>query len=447
MSSSLKNKIEEYFDRLWPLNRSITGVDYRKSLDILSEIMPTNRLKFKTNQKVFDWKVPEEWNVKDAYFVDSNGKKHADFKKNNLHLVGYSIPFQGKLSKKELEKHLHFLPEKPDAIPYVVSYYKKTWGFCISYREYQSLPEGDYEIFIDSMHFPGHIEIGEVVLEGKTDEEILFSTYLCHSSMANNELSGPLVMAFLFDKLKDISDRRYTYRFAIMPETIGSICYLTERGMHLKKKMVAGFQLTCLGDPGNFSYKLSRRQNTLADKVATLILRDMNSTNIYQFDPSDGTDDRQYCSPGFNLPFGSLMRTPYSKYYEYHTSLDNKDFISFKALEESVNIYFKLFKLLEYNIIWESKNPYCEPQLGKRNLYPNLSSYSGHSKLVGDFEAIMWLLNMADGTNDIIQIANVSKVSVENLLVCAKVLYEAGLIDTKNNIASGLMKNFHEGEY
>jgi len=423
--SNYQKQLEHYFDKLWPLNRSITGPGYRKSLDILSGIMPTERLKFESGQKVFDWTVPEEWVVNNAYIIDPSGKKYADFKKNNLHVVGYSEPINEKISLKELKEHLYTLPDKPEAIPYVVSYYNKTWGFCIPYNDYVKLSEGEYKVYIDSKHYPGHVECGEAVLQGETDEEIFLSTYLCHPSMANNELSGPLVMAFLFDKLSKLPRRRYTYRFVIVPETIGAICYLTKRGKHLKQKMVAGYQMTCLGDNGCFTYKYSRDSNTLADRAVLIVLKDHEKYKTYPFNPGDGTDERQYCSPGFNLPVGSLMRTPYAKYEEYHTSLDNKDFISFDAIERSIDTYFQVIKTLEYNITWLRTMPYCEPQLGKRGLYPSVSS---EFRLEDLLEARMWILNLADGKYDLIEIAEKSNFSIELLIENANILFNAGLI-------------------
>ncbi len=425
MSQEIKRRLERYFDRLWPICRSITGPGYRESLDILSEIMPTERLRFETGRKVFDWTVPDEWVVRDAYLIDPYGVKRAHFKTNNLHLMNYSSPFVGTMNLDSLRAHLHSIPEQPTAIPYLTSYYHKQWGFCLTHNELESLPEGVYQVVVDTELKAGYIEVGESVLPGRSQEEILFSTYLCHPSLANNELSGPLVMAFLYEQVAKIPQCQYTYRFAIMPETIGAICYLSDRGQQLKKHLIAGYQITCVGDPGRFTYKTSRRNNTLADRAARLALRDLGHHEIIAFDPYEGSDEKQYCSPGFDLPVGSLMRTRYLKYPEYHTSLDNKDFISFDAMSGSIEAYLKIVAALEANATWLNTIRYGEPQLGKRGLY---SSLGGLKTVKEKDRAMMWLLNLADGTQDLFAIAEHSGQSIELLASVAVELEKAGLI-------------------
>lgn len=425
---TIKEKLETYFDRLWPLNRSILGPGFRDSLDILSEIMPTERLKFQTGSSVLDWRIPEEWKVNSAYIIRPDGKKIANFDENNLHLVGYSMPFRGELSLTKLKEHLHSIPQLPDAIPYVTSYYERRWGFCISDSELQSLPDGIYTVVVDTELYPGHLEIGEAVLPGQLDEEILFSTYLCHPSMANNELSGPLTMCFLYEAVKNIPNRRYTYRFVITAETIGTIAYLSLRGAHLKEKMIAGYQMTCLGDRGEFTYKKSRIGNSLADRVALAVLKDVENHKVVPFYIS-GSDERQYCSPGFNLSFGSLMRTPYDQYPEYHTSLDNKSFISFEALSGSIEMYTNLVQALENNLVWENLFPYGEPQLGRRGLFATLSSYTAFSSALDEQqEALFWVLNLADGINDILAIAEISGCRLQHIIEAARILYSSKLL-------------------
>jgi len=421
----IKN-LEKYFDRLWPINRSITGPGFRESLDILSEIIPMERMFFKTGQKVFDWVVPKEWTIRDAYFIDPKGKKHAEFSKNNLHIMGYSTLFKGTISFDEFKKHIYTIPHMPEAIPYVTSYYNEKWGFCISQNEFDTLSDGEYQVYIDSDLFDGTLEIGEAVIPGNTDKEILFSTYLCHPSLANNELSGPLVMAFLYQRLVKMHSRKYTYRFVMLPETIGSICYLSKRGKHLSKYLIAGYIMSCLGDTGNFTYKKSRQENSLGDKAAQIVLKSTkNKYSIISFNPADGSDERQFCSPGFNLPVGSLMRTIYGMYPEYHTSLDNKDIISFKALEESVEIYYLIVKALEWNKKLISNIQYCEPHLGSRGLYPSVTnSYTWKD----DFSAIKWILNYSDGKNDLFNIAEKSGCRIDTLLKAAQKLLNADLI-------------------
>ncbi len=428
-TDSMTEEIERYFDRLWPICRSITGSGYRESLDILSEIMPTERLRFPTGSKVFDWTVPKEWAVRDAFLIDPNGRKRAHFKANNLHLVSYSVPFEGRMGLEDLRSHLHSVPDQPDAIPYRTFYYDEQWGFCLSHEELQGLPDGEYQVVVDTELKPGHVEVGEAVLPGETDEEVLFSTYLCHPSMANNELSGPLVTAFLYRLLAEAPRRRYTYRFAIMPETIGAICYLNLRGQHLGEHLSAGYQVTCVGDSGNFTFKLSRRGDTVADRAARIVLRDLGPHEIIPFDPYAGSDEKQYCSPGFNLPVGSLMRTRYLEFEEYHTSLDNKDFISFDALRGSIEAYRKIVQALEANHTWTNTVQCGEPQLGSRGLY---SSLGGQTSVEERGRAMMWILNLADGTRDLLAVAEQSRQKIETLASVAEELQEAGLLEKKD---------------
>ena len=291
---SSETSIENYFDRLWPICRSIAGPGFRQSLNILSEIMPTKRLKFQTGKKALDWTVPKEWEAREAYIIGPDGKRYADFGKNNLHLLNYSVPFRGKMNLEELKTHLYSLPEQPDAIPYLTSYYKARWGFCLPHRVLTALPSGEYEVVVDTRLYDGHVEIGETVLPGQSTREILFSSYLCHPSLANNELSGPLVTAFLYRKIAAMPKRRFTYRFALMPETIGSICYLSLRGASFKQRLVAGYQITCVGNPAAWTYKRSRRGSCLADRAAEIILRDSGAAyELIVFDPSVGSDERQ----------------------------------------------------------------------------------------------------------------------------------------------------------
>ena len=425
----MKELMEKYFDRLWPINRSLTGEGNRETLKILSEIIDLKISEIPSGTKCFDWNVPPEWNVKEAWIKDSSGKKIIDFKKNNLHLLGYSEKFSGKLNLEELKKHLYTLPEQPEVIPYLTSYYKKRWGFCLSHNQLNDLTGDEYEVCIDSeLNDKGSMTMAEAVLEGETDEEILLSTYICHPSMANNELSGPLVTAFIYNELKKKKHRRYTYRILLNPETIGAICYLSLNGKHLKEKLVAGYVITCIGDRGNFTYKKSRRGNSLADRAAEIILKQNEKEyNTEDFFPT-GSDERQYCSPGFNLPVGSLMRTRYSKYKEYHTSADNKEFISFEAMEESVQRYLEIINVIEKNQTYINLFPECEPQLGKRDLYPTLGSQKETAEFVN---AIMWVLNLSDGENDLIEISMKSSLAFELISNASIALYEKRIIKIK----------------
>jgi aminopeptidase-like protein len=425
---NFQKAIEDYFDRLWPICRSITGNGLRDSLKIIQNLVPLELTEIPTGTQVFDWVIPKEWNINDAYIVCPGGKKIAEFKKNNLHVVNYSIPVNMELSFDDLVEHLYYIEEMPDAIPYITSYYKESWGFCLSYNEFKILPKkGTYKVVIDSTLENGNLTYGEYVLEGETNEEVLFSTYLCHPSMANNELSGPLVLAFLYRKIAALPKRKYTYRFLFAPETIGVIAFLHRNGMHLKQKLRAGYVLTCCGDSGNFVYKESKQINSLADIVAKHVLR--HQSVPYEVIPFSvgGSDERQYCSPGFNLPVGSLTRSMYQRYKEYHTSLDNKNFISFEAMEQTVNVYFQMVRVLELNNMYINTVPFCEPQLGKRGLYP-------FSVGPGDFRDLihtrMHLLNYADGEHNLIEIANLKGISVFDLEGHISRLTEAGLLKT-----------------
>jgi aminopeptidase-like protein len=402
-NSELAHKLELYFDRLWPICRSITGNGLRTSIDILGEILPLVKHEIPSGTQVFDWTIPKEWNIENAYIICPDGKQIAAFSKNNLHVVNYSIPVNKKISWEELQPHLHHIPEMPDAIPYITSYYKENWGFCITHNEWKSLPrEGEYQVVIESSLEPGHLTWAECVLPGETEEEVLFSTYLCHPSMANNELSGPLAQAFLYEELKKMPVRRYTYRFLFAPETIGVIAFLAERGEQLKKNLRAGYVLTCCGDAGALTYKRSKHRSSLADRAAEHILKHSYAGySILEF-AVGGSDERQYCSPGFNLPVGSLMRTPYQRYSQYHTSLDNKEFISFPALAQTVEAYHRICKLLEANEKYVNQISHCEPQLGKRGLYPSSVDPLFNRE---ETHRLLHFLSFADGDRDLIEIA------------------------------------------
>jgi len=426
----MKINIENYFDRLWYITRSLTGDGNRATLKILSEIIDLQITEVPSGTKCFDWTVPPEWNIKEAWIKDSNGNKIIDFTENNLHILGYSEPYHGKLSFEELKSHLYTLPLQPELIPYLTSYYKRRWGFCLTHNQFLKIDKNEtYEVFIDSsLNESGFMTIGEAVIKGKSEKEILFSTYICHPSLANNELSGPLVSAFIYNSLKNEKNLKYTYRFLFLPETIGSIYSLSVKGEYWKKNLIAGFVITCIGDNGKFTYKRSRKGNSLADRVVETILTQTESEfQIVDFFPS-GSDERQYCSPGFNLPVGSLMRTMYGKYPEYHTSADNKNFISFEAMEKSVLKYLEVIKLIEKNERYINKMPFCEPQLGKRGLFPTL----GSQKETNDFVmAMMWILNLSDGENDLISISEKSKITVCELIPVVDKLIENGILENE----------------
>ncbi len=392
-------------------------------MGILSELVPWQKYQFPTGQKVLDWTVPKEWNVYDAYLIDPNGKRRAWFRENNLHLMGYSIPYRGTMPLRELRKHLYSLPDQPQAIPYLTSYYEERWGFCLSHEELLTLPEGDYQIVVDTKLESGYLEFGEAVLKGETNEEILFSSYLCHPSLANNELSGPLVLSSLYRRIASWTKRRYTYRFVLAPETIGSIAFLSVHGQHLMNHLVAGYQLTCVGDGGAFTFKKSRRGDSLADRAGLAFMKQAGESNVIPFSPAVGSDERQYCSPGFNLPVASLMRTMYTCYPEYHTSLDNKNLMSFSSMVDVISAYEEIAHSIECNRHYVNLYPFGEPQLGPRGLF---RAISGKERQIEEL-ALWWLLNYADGDHDLFDIANLSGLSVGVLDRVAAHLVNAGI--------------------
>ena len=372
----MKINFEEYMfsliKELWPITRSITGPGIRESLEIIQKQVPELEIKeVPTGTKVFDWEVPQEWSINEAYIIDPEGNKIIDFKNNNLHVVNFSAAINKTVTLEELQEHLHSLPEQPDAIPYITSYYQKRWGFCLSHKQRENLKQGEYKVVIDSKHYNGHLVYGELILHGLHRKEIFLSTYLCHPSMANNELSGPVVVASLANWLSSLTNREYTYRIIFIPETIGSITYLSKNIDVMKKYVVAGFNVTCVGDEADFSYISSRNENTLSDRILQHVLSHSESDYTKYSYLERGSDERQYCSPGVDLPVATLCRSKFGNYPEYHTSLDNLDFISEFALEGS-------FEILKQSLLCIENNKYiyanvlCEPQLGKRGLYPTL---------------------------------------------------------------------------
>lgn len=423
----MKKELEQYFDRLWPLNRSLTGNGNRETLKIISEIIDLDIIEVPSGSQCFDWTVPPEWNIKDAWIKNSKGKIIVDFKINNLHILGYSEPFHGVVCFDDLKNHLYTLPDQPELIPYLTSYYQKRWGFCLSHNQFLELDkEENYEVFIDSsFDEAGYMTKAEALIKGSSNKEILFSTYICHPSMANNELSGPLVTAFICRELKKQKNLKYSYRFIFAPETIGSIHSLSNNGDYWKENLIAGFVVNCIGDNGNFTYKRSRIGNSLADIATELILQQTEKDyKIVDFFPN-GSDERQYCSPGFNLPVGSLMRTMYGEYPEYHTSADDKSFISFESMEKSVEKYLEIIEAIERNEKYINTLPYCEPQLGKRGLYPTLGSQKSNADFV---KTMMWILNLSDGENDLFSISSKSKISLKDIYPVIDKLVEKEII-------------------
>ena len=395
-------------ERLFPICRSITGDGVRSTLDILKEYVPEiNVNEVPSGTKAFDWEVPDEWNIKDAYIIDPAGNKICSFKNSNLHVVGYSIPINETMNLDELQDHLYSLPEQPHAIPYVTSYYEKKWGFCIAHSQREKLLPGEYKVFIDSKLQSGSLTYGEFVLNAThaehNQDEILISTYICHPSMANNELSGPVVALGLITWLKSLPERRYTYRFLFGPETIGAIVYLSKNLEELQQRVVAGFVLTCIGDNNTYSLLHSRTHDTLADSVSSRVFK-FHAPNFKEFSYLNrGSDERQYCMPGVDLPVVSIMRTKYHDYSEYHTSFDDMNFISVDGLSGGLDIVKKCLQVLENNYKYKLK-VLCEPQLGKRGLYPARTP----GRPVEDrIRLIFDTMCYCDGKNDILEISKI----------------------------------------
>ena len=427
--------IKKYFNiakrNLFPLNRSLTGEGVRKTLNVIKKEFPKLKIiKIKSGTKVFDWKIPPEWNVLDAYVLDKYNNKIIDFKKNNLHLVGYSIPVNQHLSKKELFEKLHFLPKQPDAIPYITSYYKRRWGFCISYNEYKILDkryslDDKFKVVINSnLNKKGNLNYGELILKGKSQKEILISTYICHPSMANNELSGPIVSMGLINYFKNKKLNK-TLRFVFIPETIGSIAYLSKNIKYLKENVIGGYNLSCIGDERQHSCMFSKYQNSPSDEAVIEAYRSLKIKNykIYPF-LKRGSDERQYNSPGIDLKISSIFRTKYGEYPEYHTSLDNFNLVTLKGCVGGFNVARKSIEILLERIYPKCKIM-CEPQMGKRGLYPTLSA-KNQEKLTMSY---MDFLQYADGTNSLEKISNLIKLELNSVKKINSILFKNNLID------------------
>lgn len=417
-------EIYELIERLYPICRSITGNGERETLNIISEHIPIKICEVATGTKVFDWVVPKEWNIKDAYVKNSRGEKVVDFKKSSLHVLNYSIPVNKKVSLEELKKHLFTLPSYSDWTPYLTSYYKENWGFCLTHRQYEQLKEDTYLVVIDSVLKDGSLTYGELYLKGESEEEILLTCYVCHPSLCNDNLSGVALLTFLAKYLKDES-LKYSYRFLFIPETIGAITWLSINEDKVSR-IKYGLVVTCVGDRGKSTYKRSKKGNCEIDMAVEKVLVDSGEAySIIEFDPADGSDERQFCSPGFNLLIGSLMRTPYGRFPEYHTSADNLEFVVPKNLADSFKKYMKVMFVLENNTTYLNLNPKCEPQLGKRNLYGAIGSQRDTG---ADTRAILWVLSFSDGTNSLLDISIRSGMSFEHIKNAADVLCEKGLL-------------------
>jgi aminopeptidase-like protein len=410
---------------LFPICRSITGDGVRQTLEYLQKLMPGLKIcEVPTGTKALDWVVPDEWNIRDAYIGDASGSRLVNFRENNLHVIGYSVPVSAEMTLEELQPHLHSLPAMPDAIPYITSYYEKRWGFCLSQRVRDTLKPGRYRVVIDSTLKPGSLTYGEIILPGSEQREVLLSTYVCHPSMANNELSGPVVTAALSRWLRFLPVKRYTYRIIFVPETIGSITYLNKHMAEMKSRTIAGYVVTCVGDDRVFSFLESRLGNTLADSITRHVIKHHYPDCLTYSFLDRGSDERQYCSPGVDLPVVSLMRSKYGTYPEYHTSLDNLSLISPKGLAGAFGALQRCISLIEANRTYRTT---ClgEPHLGSRGLYPTLSQRgSGES-----VQTMMNILAYADGARDLVSLAERIGESAETCMPIVARLLQEGLLE------------------
>ncbi len=408
--------------KLFPICRSITGPGVRETLSILREHVPLSIYEVPTGAQAFDWEVPKEWRVREAYIDAPDGSRVVDFKDNNLHVVGYSIPVDAVLSLADLQSNLHSLPELPEAIPYVTSYYRETWGFCLAHKKRMRLKEGRYRVVIDSELISGSLTYGELIIPGSTDSEIFISTYICHPSMANNELSGPVVTTMLAKWLLS-SPRKFTYRIVFIPETIGALVYLSRNLPEMKRKTRAGLNVTCIGDDRVYSFVPSRKGGTLADRAALCVLREDHPDFIEYSYLDRGSDERQYCSPGIDLPVVSVMRSKYREYPEYHTSLDDCELVTPSGLFGGYSVLKRAIELLERNEFYETT---ClgEPQLGKRGLYPTI----GRRITLPAVRLLLDILAYADGSNDLIDLKSILGVSLDELYQGVETLSRAGLL-------------------
>lgn len=408
---------------LFPLCRSLTGDGVRRSLGIIGSRIPLQLVEVPSGTQAFDWRVPKEWNIRDAYILDPAGNRIVDFRVNNLHVVSYSIPVDRELTLGELDRHLHSLPDQPDAIPYITSYYRENWGFCLPHRQRMQLAPGRYRAVIDSTLAEGSLTYAELLLPGRSRQEVFLSTYICHPSMANNELSGPVVTTALAQWIA-AQPRHYSYRIIFIPETIGSLTYLSRNLDDMKRRTVAGYNLTCIGDERTYSFLPSRAGDTLADRAALLVLGEQQPGFVRYSYLDRGSDERQYCAPGVDLPVASVMRSKYREYPEYHTSLDNTELVTARGLAGGYAIVRDCLDLIERNHVYRST---ClgEPQLGRRGLYPALGTRDSHTQVKDMIDVLAY----ADGTRDLIGLSQVTRIPTSRLYATVERLQAAELLE------------------
>ena len=419
---ALGQELYGFASELYPICRSITGEGIRSTLAMIKRHIPVLTTEVPSGTAVFDWIVPKEWNIRDAYIKAASGERIVDFRKSNLHVLNFSIPVHATMPLSELKPHLFTIPENPDVVPYRTSYYKENWGFCLSHNQMLALADGNYEVCIDSTLEKGRLSYGECYLPGRSDHEVLISCHACHPSLANDNLSGLSVATFLARFLAG-RDLRYSYRFLFIPGTIGAITWLA-RNPEAAARIRHGLVLTCVGDAGPFHYKKSRRGDAEIDRAAAHVLsHESLSSQILEFQPY-GYDERQYCSPGFNLPVGCLMRSVWGTFPEYHTSADNLEFIKPVQLAESLRVCLAILDVLEHNHRYRNLNPYCEPQLGRRNLYTS----TGGAGIGEEVNARLWVLNLSDGHHSLLDIAERSHIPFSAISEAADLLCDNGLL-------------------
>jgi len=420
--SEIGRELHLFAAKLYPICRSITGDGIRKTLNVIQRKIPLQIHEVQTGTSVFDWKIPKEWNIRNAYIKAPDGQFVVDFQQCNLHVVNYSKPIHATLPLSEIRPHLFTIPDEPDWIPYRTSYYNEDWGFCLTHNQMLTLEDGDYEVSIDATLEDGHLTYGECYLAGRSSDEVLISCHICHPSLANDNLSGLAVATFLAQHLSG-RDLRYSYRFLFIPGTIGAITWLAQN-KETVERIRNGLVLSCVGDAKGFHYKKSRRGDAEIDRAVACVLRECNEPlEILDFSPY-GYDERQYCSPGFNLPVGCLMRSVWGTFPEYHTSADNMDFILPESLGGSFQACVAIVDALERNQKYINQNPFCEPQLGRRNLYKATGVESDGREI----NARLWVLNLSDGENSLLDIAERSGMSFSLICDAAELLNQSGLL-------------------
>ncbi len=420
--SETGRELHRFASELYPICRSITGNGIRETLERIQRVIPLEVSEVRSGTQVFDWEVPKEWNIRDAYIKGASGRRVIDFQQHTLHVLNYSLPIHAKLPLSELRQHLHTLPDHPDWIPYRTSYYKPDWGFCLSHNQLLALEDGEYEVSIDATLDDGHLTYGECYLPGQSSDEVLISAHACHPSLANDNLSGLTVATALAQLLRGC-DLRYSYRFLFIPGTIGSITWLA-RNREAAKRVRHGMVLTCIGDAGCFHYKKSRQGDAEIDRVMAHVLSHCGEpAEVLEFSPY-GYDERQYCSPGFNLPVGCMMRSVWGTFPEYHTSADNLDYIRPEQLSRSLSVCVSAVEVLENNRTYLNQNPCCEPQLGKRNLYRS----TGGKSIDMEISARLWVLNLSDGKHSLLDVAERSGLPFSAVHDAAQLLRENGLL-------------------